>query len=121
MLIPMQHLVLDLSRVASSPGRGMCVNIYFNQSHQLASCLCQGRPLPVAVRDLIFFFLLYKAISTKAMAADILKQLGISRVGEPCGKLYVPMTGPHHGLGWEPWEAAVIPCGIAAVSFNGHE
>ena len=67
------------------------------------------------------FFLLYNAISTKAVVADILKQLGLSRVGDPYGKLYVPMTGAHHGLGWEPWEPAVVLCGIAAISLNGHK
>lgn len=117
MLISVQHLVLDLSCMASSPSRGMCVNIYFSQSRLLASCLFQGRPLPITVGVLIFF-LLYHAISTKAMAAGSLKHLGLSRVGEP---YYMPMRGAHHGLGWEPWEAALVPCGIAAVSLNGYE
>lgn len=54
------------------------------------------------------FSLLYNAISTKAVVADILKQPRLSWVWEP----YMIMMEVYYGLGWEPWKAAVILYGI---------
>lgn len=95
----MQHLVLDLSRVASSPGRGMCVNIYFNQSHQLASCLCQGRPLPVAVRDLIFFFFCTRPSPQKPWLQTSLNSLGFPGSGSPVESF--TCWWQDHTMGWD--------------------